>query len=135
MGALAMAGLLLLAGGEGSVAQGADPPKLSTPRAGGETPPQGKRPALAPARKAQFAALALWCVILFVGLALIVMVMIWGRHLRRNVSRRSAPFSSTAPDPLWYLKKKPTAVGRVEHSQPPDEGKIDAPPPPDGPPP
>ena len=47
----------------------------------------------------------LWFTIVFVGLGLLVMVMIWGRRLRDSVRRR--PTASTVPDPFWYLKKNP----------------------------
>jgi hypothetical protein len=55
-------------------------------------------------------ALALWCAILVVGLALLTMVVVWGRSVRALARRK--PIPPTAPDPLWYLKTKlpaPTA--------------------------
>jgi hypothetical protein len=52
-------------------------------------------------------ALALWCSVLVIGLALLVMIVVWGRSLRRLARRKPSP--PTAPDPLWYLKVKPPA--------------------------
>lgn len=50
-------------------------------------------------------ALALWCLIVAVGLGLLTMTIVWGRSLRSLIRRK--PSASTAPDPLWYLKTKP----------------------------
>lgn len=70
---------------------------------------EGRRPALPAGRKAEFvSALILWLAIVAVGLALLVMVMMLGRRLRRAVRRQ--PSGPTVPDPLWYLKKSPSAV-------------------------
>lgn len=52
-------------------------------------------------------ALAMWAGILAIGLTLVAMVIFWGRRLRRVARERG--FSSTAPDPLWYLKSSSTA--------------------------
>jgi hypothetical protein len=50
-------------------------------------------------------ALALWCLIVVVGLGLLAMTIVWGRSLRSLARRKPNP--PTAPDPLWYLKIKP----------------------------
>jgi hypothetical protein len=89
---------------------------------------EAKRAALSATRQAEFlSAMVLWCAIVIVGLALVVMVMVWGRRLRRAVRRQ--PAASTVPDPLWYLKKSPSAVaqgdqaGRMEEKETgPDSG-------------
>ena len=52
-------------------------------------------------------ALAMWCGVLVIGLALLTMIVVWGRSLR-SLARRK-PIAPTAPDPLWYLKTKPPA--------------------------
>ncbi len=72
-------------------------------------------------------ALTLWCGIVVVGLALLTVVMVWGRWLRR-IARRT-PTTPTVPDPLWYLKTKqppqPSATAGSapgDTSRSPDEG-------------
>jgi hypothetical protein len=52
-------------------------------------------------------ALAMWCGVLVIGLALLTMIVVWGRSLRALARRK--PIAPTAPDPLWYLKTKPPA--------------------------
>jgi hypothetical protein len=77
---------------------------------------QGKKPddkADKPARPVRpignefLLALAMWCGVLVIGLALLTMIVVWGRSLR-SLARRK-PIAPTAPDPLWYLKTKPPA--------------------------
>jgi hypothetical protein len=75
-----------------------------------------KRPPVVTARRVEFvSAMILWFAVVFVGLGLLVMVMIWGRRLRNSVRRQ--PPASTVPDPFWYLKKNPKAVA---HANQPD---------------
>jgi hypothetical protein len=79
-------------------------------------PAGAKRSPVVAARRVEFvSAMILWFAVVFVGLGLLVMVMIWGRRLRDSVRRRSP--ASTVPDPLWYLKKNPKAVA---HANQPD---------------
>jgi hypothetical protein len=81
--------------------------------------------------RARIVALTLWCAILVVGLALLAIVMAWGRSVRTLARRKPAP--STAPDPLWYLKTKPPAPHAPVGSSPsdpmrhPDDGEPDSP--------
>lgn len=108
------------------IALGADAPaKPAGKPASATTPPpkvaDAKRSAVT-VRRAKFAsAMILWFVIVMVGLALVVMVMIWGRRLRDSLRRR--PTASTVPDPLWYLKKNPKAVAHVNQPNPAEEGE------------
>jgi len=113
--------LLLAAPFEG-VASAADSPKAAASPAPTATAkaPEGKRPALPAGRRVEFlSALILWCVIVFVGLALVAMVMVWGRRLRRAVRRQ--PTASTVPDPLWYLKRDPSALTQANRAGPLEE--------------
>ncbi len=93
---------------------------------------QGKRPndkAEKPARELAhpvrpmghefLTALALWCGVVVIGLALLTMIVVWGRSLR-SLARRK-PIAPTAPDPLWYLKTKPPAP--TDPSQHIDDGE------------
>jgi hypothetical protein len=67
-------------------------------------------------------ALALWCMIVVVGLALLAMTIVWGRSLRSLARRKPSP--PTAPDPLWYLKTKPplpAAPAASDASRRPDD--------------
>jgi hypothetical protein len=100
------------------------PAKPPGKAASATTPPpkvaEAKRTAVT-ARRIEFAsAMMLWFVIVMVGLALVVMVMIWGRRLRDSLRRRST--ASTVPDPLWYLKRNPKAVAHVNQ---PDRAQQD----------
>jgi hypothetical protein len=54
--------------------------------------------------KVFFSAFLMWFGVLGIGLALVAMVIFWGRRLRRSV--RHEPLPTTTPDPLWYLKLK-----------------------------
>jgi hypothetical protein len=67
-------------------------------------------------------ALALWCMIVVVGLGLLAMTIVWGRSLRSLIRRKPSP--PTAPDPLWYLKTKPplpAAPAASDASRRPDD--------------
>jgi hypothetical protein len=66
-------------------------------------------------------ALALWCAILVVGLALLTMVVVWGRSVRALARRK--PIPPTAPDPLWYLKTKPPTPPAPAGSAPADPSR------------
>jgi hypothetical protein len=72
-------------------------------------------------------ALLLWCGILIAGLALLTMIVVWGRSLRALARRK--PIPPTAPDPLWYLKTKspapatPAASASTESSRDSDHGE------------
>jgi len=120
--------MLMLAGPFEVVASAADVSKADASAASTGKAPEGKRPALPAGKRVEFlSAMILWCVIVFVGLALVAMVMIWGRRLRRAVRRQ--PTASTVPDPLWYLKKSPPILtpadraGRMEEKETgPDSG-------------
>jgi len=109
---------LLLAGPCNLAASAADPPTTGVAAAPEaktvETKgPGGKRNPLPPVRRVEFlSAIFLWCAIVVVGLALVAMVMVWGRRLRRAVRRQ--PPAPTVPDPFWYLKKTPSAVTQGE---------------------
>ncbi len=65
-------------------------------------------------------ALALWCGVVVIGLALLTMIVVWGRSLRSLARRR--PIPTTAPDPLWYLKTKPPAPNDPSHHIDDDPG-------------
>jgi hypothetical protein len=80
------------------------------------TTPEVKRPSLPARKRVEFvSAIMLWFSVLVVGLGLVVMVMVWGRRLRRSLQRES--LAPTVPDPLWYLKKSPSTVA---HGNQPD---------------
>jgi hypothetical protein len=86
----------------------ADEPKPSVaPEKGekAESPPREIPPRVRPIGHEFMTALALWCGILVIGLALLTMIVVWGRSLRALARRKPTP--PTAPDPLWYLKTKP----------------------------
>jgi len=63
-------------------------------------------------------ALGLWCAILVAGIALLTMIVVWGRSLRALARRK--PIPPTAPDPLWYLKTKLPAPPAPAGSAPVD---------------
>ncbi len=71
--------------------------------------PPVQDPALGHRRKTNefLLAVGLWFGVLVIGLALLAMIVSWGRSVR-SVARRK-PLTATAPDPLWYLKTKPPA--------------------------
>jgi len=84
-------------------------PATSTAATSAAKVPEAKRAPLPKGKRVEFlSAWILWCAIVAAGLALIVMVMAWGRRLRRAVRRQPPP--TTVPDPFWYLKKSPSAV-------------------------
>jgi hypothetical protein len=73
--------------------------------------------------RARMTALALWCGILVVGVALLMIVVVWGRSVRTLARRK--PVVSTVPDPLWYLKTKPAAPAGsapIDPSRSPESG-------------
>ncbi len=83
-------------------------------------PAEKKRSPVVVARRVEFvSAMILWFAIVFVGLGLLVMVVIWGRRLRDSVRRR--PTASTVPDPFWYLKKNPRAVAHANQPDRPED--------------
>jgi hypothetical protein len=111
---------LMLAGPFEVVASAAGVSKAGASPAAAAKAPEGKRPVLPAGRKAEFlSAMILWCVIVFVGLTLVAMVMVWGRRLRRAVRRQ--PAAPTVPDPLWYLKKSPSVVTQADRAGRRDE--------------
>jgi hypothetical protein len=75
-------------------------------------------------------ALAMWCGVLVIGLALLTMIVVWGRSVR-SLARRK-PIAPTAPDPLWYLRTKPPAPTdpsrHIDDSDPGPEISRQAPP-------
>jgi hypothetical protein len=114
--------IVLLATPLGDVASAADSPQKAAapPPTSVVKTPEGRRPALKVGKRAEFlSAVILWCVILFVGLALVVMVMVWGRRLRRAARRQ--PTAPTVPDPLWYLKKNPSVLTPAKSAGPREE--------------
>jgi hypothetical protein len=67
-------------------------------------------------------ALSLWVGVLVIGLALLAMIVSWGRSVR-NLAR-GKPRPPTAPDPLWYLKPKPAAPAASASTESgPDNGE------------
>ena len=66
-------------------------------------------------------ALALWFGIVVVGIALLSVIMVWGRSLRAMARRKPKP--PTAPDPLWYLKTKPPLPPAPAGSAPGDPSR------------
>jgi hypothetical protein len=85
-------------------------------------PAERKRSPVVVARRVEFvSAMILWFTIVFVGLGLLVMVVIWGRRLRDSVRRR--PTASTVPDPFWYLKKNPRAVAHANQPDRPEDSE------------
>jgi hypothetical protein len=66
-------------------------------------------------------ALGLWCAIVVAGIALLTMIVVWGRSLRALARRK--PIPPTAPDPLWYLKTKPPAPPAPAGSAPADPSR------------
>jgi hypothetical protein len=89
------------------------------PGAGADRPPSEIAPRRRPNHGEGLTALALWCAVLVAGLALLSVVVVWGRSVR-NLARRK-PLPSTAPDPLWYLKTKPPAPPAPAGLAPTDE--------------
>jgi hypothetical protein len=101
----------------------ADEPKQAV---AADQAPKAKNPVQEAPRPAQrlaekVVALGLWIAIVVVGLALLTVVMVWGRWLRRLA--RGKPRSPTAPDPLWYLKVKPPAPPATAGSAPTDPSR------------
>jgi hypothetical protein len=101
----------------------ADDPK---PPVAADQAPKAKNPVPEAPRPAQrlgdkVLALGLWIAIVVVGLALLSVVMVWGRRLRRLA--RGKPRSPTAPDPLWYLKTKPPGSPAAAGPAPTDSSR------------
>jgi hypothetical protein len=113
---LISAWLLLGIGGAVTAAEVPPPPTSAAAAAEVKAPEAKKRP-LPIHRKVEFlSAILLWLAVLLVGLALLVMVMIWATRLRRSVRRR--PPAPSVPDPFWYLKPRPSAVTQGDQADP-----------------
>jgi hypothetical protein len=110
-------GVLCVGSGLGS-ARAADEPKPAVAADPGEKdqaekPPREFGRPVRPVGHEFMTALALWCTVLVIGLALLAMIVVWGRSVRTLARRR--PIAPTAPDPLWYLKAKPPAPTDPSH--------------------
>jgi hypothetical protein len=117
--------MVLLSADRGLVRRSvADEPKPAVAVDKGEkaqNPPGEGHPRVRPIGGEFMTALALWCTILVVGLALLTMIVVWGRSLRALARRK--PIPPTAPDPLWYLRTKPPLPPAAAGSAPTDPSR------------